>query len=175
MPAFEIQVFSPLMTMWAPSRRAVVCIAFRSEPAPASEIANAAIDAPVATLTVRLSDVAPNGSVALVSAGVLSLTHRRSHAAPEALIPGEVVEVRVPLRTAGYRWAPGHRVRVAVSSQLWPVLWPSPEPATLQVHRGPAMPSRLELPLVPPMDGPGDAPPSRRMPATTGSPRQCRR
>jgi putative CocE/NonD family hydrolase len=116
------------------------------------------VDAPVATLTVRLSDVAPNGSVALVSAGVLNLTHRRSHASPEPLIPGEVAEVRVPLRTAGYRWAPGHRVRVAVSSQLWPVLWPSPEPATLQVHRGPPMPTRLELPVVPPADGPGDAP-----------------
>lgn len=116
------------------------------------------VDAPVATLSVRLSDVAPDGTVALVSAGVLNLTHRRSHAAPEPLVPGVVEEVRVPLRTAGYRWAPGHRVRVALASQLWPVLWPSPHPATFRVHRGPATPSRLELPVVPPAGGPGDAP-----------------
>ncbi len=116
------------------------------------------VDAPVATLSVRLSDVAPDGTVALVSAGVLNLTHRRSHVDPEPLVPGAIEEIRVPLRTAGYRWAPGHRVRVALSSQLWPVLWPSPYPATFRVHRGPATPSRLELPVVPPAGGPGDAP-----------------
>ncbi len=79
------------------------------------------VDAPVATLSVRLSDVAPDGSVALVSAGVLNLTHRRSHSDPEPLRPGVVEEVRVPLRTAGYRWLPGHRIRVALASSLWPV------------------------------------------------------
>jgi putative CocE/NonD family hydrolase len=115
------------------------------------------VDAPVATLSVRLSDVAPDGSVALVSAGVLNLTHRRSHANPEPLLPGVVDEIRVPLRTAGYRWQPGHRVRIALASSLWPVLWPSPYPATFGVHRGPATPSRLELPVIPPAGGPGDA------------------
>jgi putative CocE/NonD family hydrolase len=115
------------------------------------------VDAPVATLSVRLSDVAPDGSVALVSAGVLNLTHRRSHTDPEPMAPGVVEEIRVPLRTAGYRWLPGHRMRVALASSLWPVLWPSPYPATFVVHRGAATPSRLELPVVPPAGGPGDA------------------
>jgi putative CocE/NonD family hydrolase len=116
------------------------------------------VDAPVATLAVRLSDVAPDGSVALVSAGVLNLTHRGSHVTPEPLRPGVVDEVRVPLRTAGYRWAPGHRVRLALASQQWPVLWPSPLPATLRIHRGPGTPSRLELPVIPAAGAPGDAP-----------------
>ncbi len=116
------------------------------------------VDAPVATLSVRLSDVAPDGTVALVSAGVLNLTHRRSHTDPEPMRTGVVEEVRVPLRTTGYRWRPGHRVRVALASSLWPVLWPSPHPATFRVHRGPATPSRLDLPVVPPAGGPGDAP-----------------
>ncbi len=115
------------------------------------------VDAPVATLSVRLADVSPDGTVALVSAGVLNLTHRASHAQPEPMRPGRVEEVRVPLRTAGYRWLPGHRIRVALASSLWPVLWPSPFPATLGVHRGPATPSRLELPVIPPAGGPGDA------------------
>jgi hypothetical protein len=47
---------------------------------------------------------------------------------------------------------------VALLSSLWPVLWPSPDPATIEVHRGPATPSRLELPIVPPAGGPGDRP-----------------
>ena len=115
------------------------------------------VDAPVATLSVRLADVAPDGTVAFVSAGVLNLTHRRSHRDPEPLVAGVVEEVTVPLRTAGYRWLPGHRIRVALASSLWPVLWPSPFPATFRVHRGTAAPSRLELPVVPPAGGPGDA------------------
>jgi uncharacterized protein len=117
------------------------------------------VDAPVATLSVRLSDVAPDGTSALVSAGVLNLTHRRSHRDPEPLVPGVVDEVRVPLRTTGYRWLAGHRLRVAIASSLWPVLWPSPYHTTLRVHRGPATPSRLELPVVPPAGGDGDRDP----------------
>jgi uncharacterized protein len=116
------------------------------------------VDAPVAMLAVRLSDVAPDGTSALVSGGVLNLTHRRSDTDPMPLQPGVVEEVRVPLRTAGYRWLPGHRIRVALSSSLWPVLWPAPYPATFRVHRGTATPSRLELPVVPPAGGAGDVP-----------------
>ena len=112
-------------------------------------VVHLAVDVPIATLAVRLSDVAPDGSVALVSAGVLNLTHRHSHAEPEPLEPGVVEAIRVPLRTAGYRWAAGHRIRIALASQQWPVLWPSPLPATFSVRRGAATPSRLELPVIP--------------------------
>jgi uncharacterized protein len=114
------------------------------------------VDAPVATLSVRLADVAPDGTTALVSAGVLNLTHRESHAEPAGLRPGVIEAVHIPLRTTGYRWLPGHRLRVAVSSALWPVLWPSPFPATFGLHRGGATPSRLELPTIPSAGGPGD-------------------
>jgi len=117
-----------------------------------------AVDVPIAMLSVRLSDVAPDGTTALVSAGVLNLTHRHSHEHPEPLVPGRIEPIRVPLRTTGYRWAPGHRLRVAVASSLWPVLWPSPLPATFELHHGGATPSRLELPVVPPAGGPGDTP-----------------
>ena len=121
-------------------------------------VVHVAVDAPIATLSVRLADVAPDGATALVSAGVLNLTHRRSHAEPEPLRPGVVEEVRVPLRTAGYRWRPGHSIRVAIASSLWPVLWPSPHPATFRLLHGGTTPSRLVLPVVPPAGGPGDAP-----------------
>jgi putative CocE/NonD family hydrolase len=115
------------------------------------------VDAPVAMVSVRLSDVAPDGTTSLVSSGVLNLTHRRSHADPEPMRPGQVEQVEVPLRTAGYRWQAGHRLRIAVASSLWPVLWPTPFPATFAIHRGPAARSRLELPVIPPAGGPGDA------------------
>ena len=106
-------------------------------------------DAPIATVVVRLTDVAPDGTSAQVSAGILNLTHRHSDTNPEPLVPGRVEEVRVPLRTAGYRWLAGHRIRVSVATQSWPVIWPSPLPVTLSIHRGGATPSRLVLPVVP--------------------------
>lgn len=115
-----------------------------------------AASAPVATAVVRLADVAPDGSSAQVTAGILNLTHRRSHRDPEPLEPGRVEEVRVPLRSTGYRFEPGHRLRVSVASSAWPVVWPSPYPAEFSLHHGSASPSRLVLPIVPPAGGPGD-------------------
>ena len=48
------------------------------------------MSAPVATAVVRLTDVAPDGTSAQVSAGILNLTHRRSDEHPEPLEPGRV-------------------------------------------------------------------------------------
>ena len=59
---------------------------------------------PVATVVVRLADVAPDGTTAQVAAGVLNLTHRDSHAAPAPLEPGRVVRRPGP--------APGGRLPV---------------------------------------------------------------
>jgi putative CocE/NonD family hydrolase len=116
------------------------------------------VSAPIATAVVRLTDVAPDGTSAQVTAGILNLTHRRSHVAPEALEPGRVEEVRVAMRSTGYRYLAGHRIRVSVASSAWPVIWPSPYPATFELHHGGATPSRLVLPVIPPAGGSGDAP-----------------
>ena len=104
---------------------------------------------PVATCVVRLSEVSPSGVSSLVAHGVLNLTHRRSDTNPEPLVPGEVEEVTIPLRATGYRFTPGHRIRLTVHTALWPILWPSPYPGELHVHRGAATPSRLVLPVLP--------------------------
>ena len=118
-----------------------------------------AASAPVATAVVRLADVAPDGTSAQVTAGILNLTHRRSHAEPVPLEPGRVEEVRVRLRGAGYRFAPGHRIRVSLASSAWPVVWPSPFLTDFELHGGGATPSQLILPVVPEAGGPGDLPP----------------
>ena len=105
--------------------------------------------ATVAHVVLRLTDVAPDGTSALVSTGILNLTHRTSHADPRPLAPGEVYEVRVPLRAVGYRFLPGQRVRLSVASAWWPAIFPSPYPADHSLHRGSTAPSRLILPAVP--------------------------
>ena len=110
------------------------------------------VDQPVATVAVRLNDVAPEGTSRRVVLGVLNLTHRDGHAEPSALEPGKRYRVRIVLPETGYAFAPGHRIRLALSTCYWPVIWPSPAPVTLTVHTGT---STLTLPVRPP--NPADA------------------
>jgi uncharacterized protein len=101
-----------------------------------------AVDRPHALVCVRLCEVFPDGTSALVTRGLLNLAHRASHEEPSALEPGARYEVRVPLDVAAHSFPAGHRLRVAVSPAYWPWAWPSPEEVTLTVFGG-----RLELPV----------------------------
>ncbi|HHZ09821.1 MAG TPA: CocE/NonD family hydrolase [Rhizobiales bacterium] len=107
----------------------------RSEPldivgAPRLRIAVAS-DRPQANVIVRLCDVHPDGASELIAWGVLNLTHRTSHEFPRPLRPGEAVDATVVLDQCAYRVPAGHRLRVAVSTAYWPMIWPSPEPVRL--------------------------------------------
>jgi putative CocE/NonD family hydrolase len=88
-------------------------------------------DAPLAQIAVRVCDVAPDGASQRVSYGVLNLAHRDGSAEPRPLTPGEPVRVVVPLKVCGHRFAAGHRIRFAVSTAYWPILWPAPYAATI--------------------------------------------
>jgi hypothetical protein len=90
-----------------------------------------ASDKPVAQLIARLCDVAPDGSSRRISYGVLNLTHRESHAEPLPLAPGRRYFVSLKLNDCGYAIPAGHRVRLALSTAYWPIVWPAPEAATL--------------------------------------------
>lgn len=90
-------------------------------------------DRPQANIAVRLCDVHPDGASELISAGVLNLTHRNSHAAPEKLVPGEDVVVHLRLDQCAFRLPADHRLRIAISTAWWPMIWPVPEAATLTI------------------------------------------
>jgi uncharacterized protein len=92
------------------------------------------VDRPLALVAVRLCDVFPDGTSALVTRGLLNLAHRDGHADPGPLEPGRRYEVRVPLDFAAHSFPRGHTLRVAVSPTYWPWAWPSPEPVTLTIH-----------------------------------------
>lgn len=102
-----------------------------------------AADQPSAFVVARLCDVAPDGASTKVTWGLLNLTHRHSHAAPEPVRPGERMRVTVDLDDIGYAFPAGHRIRLSLSSAYWPTVWPSPAPVTLTVFTGE---SRLLLP-----------------------------
>ena len=95
-----------------------------------------ASDRPIASLVVRLCDVHPSGESLRVSYGVLNLTHRESHEQPESLAADERNRVRIQLNDAGSVFPAGHKVRLAVSTAYWPMVWPSPETATVQIFAG---------------------------------------
>jgi hypothetical protein len=101
-------------------------------------------DRPDALVAVRLIDVAPGGAATLVTRGFLNLAHRESSDKPEALIPGERYTVRVQLVGVAYAFLPGHRIRLAISTAYWPVVWPSPNAVRLTVFTGA---SRVVLPV----------------------------
>jgi uncharacterized protein len=105
--------------------------------------------APVAHAVVRLSDVAPDGTSAWVTGGVLNLTHRQGHDVPESLATGELYAVTVEMKGTAYRFLPGHRLRLSVASAYWPVIFPAPYRATNVLVHGGDCPSRLLLPVVP--------------------------
>jgi len=93
-------------------------------------------------IAVRLCDVFPDGTSALITHGVFNLTHHASHEAPEPLVPGQTVDVGFALDQIAYRLPKGHSLRVAISTSYWPFIWPSPEVETITVHEG-----IIELPI----------------------------
>ena len=102
----------------------------------------------VASFVVKLSDVAPDGTSALVTRGVLNGTRRNSFERPEPLVPGKVYELSIPLEATSWFFEKGHRIRVTISSSDWPNMWPTPERATNRLYRGPETPSRIILPVI---------------------------
>ena len=85
-----------------------------------------AADRPLANLIVRLCDVHPDAASLRVSYGILNLAHRDGHETPAPLVPGRRYQVRIQLNDAGAVFPAGHRIRVALSTTYWPMIWPAP-------------------------------------------------
>ncbi|SHI78851.1 CocE/NonD family hydrolase [Wenxinia saemankumensis] len=105
-------------------------------------------DAPQGQVAIRLTDVFPDGTSALITHGFLNLSHRESHAEPVPMVPGEEVEITVDLDQIAYRLPAGHHLRVAISTAYFPFLWPAPKPVELVLSAG-----RLDLPVRPLAEG----------------------
>jgi hypothetical protein len=112
----------------------------------------------VMAFVVRLCDVAPDGTSALVASGVLNATRRASLASPRPLPPDTVTDLEIEIDCTGWTFRQGHRIRLAVCSSDFPNLWPTPKPGVNRVHFGPEHPSRLILPVVPPRETSEDFP-----------------
>ena len=104
----------------------------------------ASSDTPTGQIAVRLLDLRPDGTSAMITYGVRNLTHRNSHEFPKAMTPGQIFETSFALDQIAYRLPAGHRLRVAISTAWFPFIWPSAEKMTLTLKAG-----SLELPVRP--------------------------
>jgi uncharacterized protein len=104
------------------------------------------VDQPHVNLAVRLCDVYPDGTSALMTYGVLNLSHRDSHEHPEPCPVGTPFKIRLKLNDFARTVPKGHRIRLALANQHWPILWPQPSLSTLSVAAGD---SSLVLPIRP--------------------------
>ena len=100
---------------------------------PVVEIACSA-DRPVAQLCFRLCDVDPGGASRRITWRAFHLAHHAGSEAPAALEPGRVYRARIALNECAHRLRIGHRLRLAVSTSYWPVIWPAPVAAVVTLH-----------------------------------------
>ncbi len=105
------------------------------------------VDKPLVNIAVRLSDVYPDGTSAVMTYGVLNLSHRKSHEFPEPCPVGRPFRAAVRLNDFGRTIPKGHRIRLAIQNQFWFVLWPQPELSTITLTSGTSI---VRLPVRPP-------------------------
>ena len=99
-----------------------------------------------AQLVVRINDVAPDGQVMRIACRVLNLAlDSDDQPLAEDTARGER-QLCLSLPNAAHRFAAGHRIRIALSSSYWPLIWPASIDAGCEVNPGSL---ELRLPIVP--------------------------
>ena len=94
----------------------------------------ASSDCSCGLIAARLCDVAPDGTSTLIRYGVLNLKQRNGREALAEVTPGESMDMVIRLNDVGWSIKPQHKVRLALSSQLWPMAWPVAERATITLN-----------------------------------------
>ena len=110
----------------------------------------ASASAPQADWMARLSDVAPDGAVTQITGAGINGAQRDSSSEPKDLVPNQTYSLDIEMHLATWTFRKGHRIRLAVSNALWPMMWPTPYAMTTTLQLGGDVGSRLTLPLVPP-------------------------
>ena len=117
----------------------------------------ASATAALADWFARLSDVAPDGTVTQITGAGINGAQRESMSEPRDLEPGKLYALDVEMHLTSWVFPKGHRIRVAISNALWPMMLPTPYPMTTSLAIGGPEGSRIVLPVVPEH---GTAPPA---------------
>jgi uncharacterized protein len=118
-------------------------------------------DATDTDFSAKLLDVDPQGRAWNVANGILRMRYREGLAKPSLMRPRQTYRVQLNLNTTAYSFAPGHRIRLYVTSSDFPMydrnlntggdnsgdtVWVA---ATNTVRSGGPYPSQLVLPVLP--------------------------
>ncbi|MCB0376757.1 MAG: CocE/NonD family hydrolase, partial [Sinomicrobium sp.] len=87
---------------------------------------NAAVSAEQAHFLTRLSDVAPDSAVTLITGAGFNGAHRNSSSMPEKLAPGQFYPLDIEMHFTSWTFKKGHRIRLSISNGQWPMIWPNP-------------------------------------------------
>jgi predicted acyl esterase len=109
----------------------------------------ASATAPLADWFARLSDVSPDGTVTQITGAGINGAQRDSMSEPRDLEPGKVYPINIEMHLTSWVFPKGHRIRVAISNALWPMMLPTPFAMTTSLELGGTSGSRLVLPVVP--------------------------
>ena len=100
-------------------------------------------------LFIKLCDVAPDGTSVLVTKGYLNVAYRESREAMSPVEPDIVYPLEIDMLACAYRFKAGHRIRVSIAGGDLYNIWPVSKPGTGSIHRAPAAPSHIVLPVIP--------------------------
>ena len=92
------------------------------------------VDKPDAYLIARICEVSPDGVSERVSFRPINLSHHISHEFPEKLSPGKFYKVAFDLNHCGWRLKKGNKLRLALSTTYWPIIWPDPEVVNVKLN-----------------------------------------
>lgn len=107
-------------------------------------------------INVRLSDVSNDGAATLICYSLLNLTSRNGFEDPELLKPGDWFDIKIPLDAIAQTIRAGHRIRLSIGTNAFPLVWPAPTDTTCTVRTGPD--SFLDLPFLPAREERGSVP-----------------
>ena len=120
-------------------------------------------DKPNAFMYAQLSDIHPDGASTRVSYGLMNLTHLEGHDKVVYLEEGKTYKAKVQLDVCGHNFPKGHRIRLSIANSFWPMIWPSPELATLKLDLSTA---KFALPMFSGKDAEGPNMEARCAPLT---------
>jgi predicted acyl esterase len=109
----------------------------------------ASATAPLADWFARLSDVAPDGTVTQITGAGINGAQREAMSEPRDLVPGKLYSFDVEMHLTSWVFPKEHRIRVAISNALWPMMLPTPYNMTTTLELGGSEGSRIVLPVVP--------------------------
>ena len=100
------------------------------------------LNKPFGQIAVRLCDVSPTGSSYRITYGVLSLKFAQGMDTTKPLPLNTKKSIRIELDHIAYALPKGHKLRLSLSNAYWPLIWPEPDSAEIEILEG-----TLSLPI----------------------------